>query len=477
MVCVFSPYASAEHAYAYDGDGAVFGIDTGTCQVVNQLPPQGEILGIAAGSKRVYFSVAFDNQVRVLDDATGQVLASIPVGNFPVGVALLPDESRLYVASAGNGNHGDGSVSVIDTASNAVVATLPNITQPFGVAASRDGSRVYVTMSWGSVLEIDTASNTVLRSIPVGVMPAGEAAGVAVDGARRVIVANFLDDSVSIFSPQANPVSVQSPAVGPLGLAFGIGPSVVSANPTADLAYAVKLDGTVQQIDAAHATVSAPPWSVAPYLATSAEIVPSGAIGSHDKRVYVVSSCTAAGACSEGDSTITIFDGVSGARVKTCTGLAQGLQAFGEFLTREPPPAIPVALCPKSASCRILQSAPILEKACAGDPLNCLPVACCGASDPGSQSPGLPQVVAARIAGARVNAAGNVEVRRPRTSSFVPLKPGTVLRQGDLLRITAKSHLEVTGKGVEIRASMDTDPQSAGAKANYLMLVVSAATP
>jgi YVTN family beta-propeller protein len=48
------------------------------------------------------------------------VSATIPVGLFPVGVAVTPDGSKVYVT-----NGRSNTVSVIDTATNTVSATIP----------------------------------------------------------------------------------------------------------------------------------------------------------------------------------------------------------------------------------------------------------------------------------------------------------------------------------------------------------------
>jgi hypothetical protein len=48
---------------------------------------------------------------------TNTVITTIPVGSYPVGVAITPDSSKVYVT-----NEYGNSVSVIDTASNRVAA-------------------------------------------------------------------------------------------------------------------------------------------------------------------------------------------------------------------------------------------------------------------------------------------------------------------------------------------------------------------
>jgi DNA-binding beta-propeller fold protein YncE len=49
-------------------------------------------------------------KVSVIDAASNLVVASIPVGDAPIGVAVAPDARRVYVA-----NSASSSVSVIDT--------------------------------------------------------------------------------------------------------------------------------------------------------------------------------------------------------------------------------------------------------------------------------------------------------------------------------------------------------------------------
>jgi len=72
-----------------------------------------------AGAPQAYITNLNDNTVSVIDTASNTVTATVPVGNFPNGVAVTPDGAHVYVA-----NVVDGTVSVIDTASNAATATV-----------------------------------------------------------------------------------------------------------------------------------------------------------------------------------------------------------------------------------------------------------------------------------------------------------------------------------------------------------------
>jgi len=115
----------------------------------------------------------------VIDSATNTVSATIPVGRNPIGVAVSPDGSKVYVTDRPN------TVSVIDTATNTVSATIPVGNGPIGVAVKPNGSKVYVAnLNSNTVSVIDTATSTVMGSpIPVGNGPA--AFGVFIQPAPR----------------------------------------------------------------------------------------------------------------------------------------------------------------------------------------------------------------------------------------------------------------------------------------------------
>jgi YVTN family beta-propeller protein len=71
-------------------------------------------------------------------------------------------------------NGGDANVSVIDTATNQVVATVPVGQRPWNMALTPDGKKLYVANGRSnSVTVIDTASRSKLRDIAVGKLPWG----------------------------------------------------------------------------------------------------------------------------------------------------------------------------------------------------------------------------------------------------------------------------------------------------------------
>ena len=81
------------------------------------------------------------------------VVASVRVGEDPVGIDVLPDGSLLYVAC-----EEDSTVHAIDTRTFEVVAVIPISGQPAGVAAVPTGEYVYVTNQDTSVPIMLTAT-------------------------------------------------------------------------------------------------------------------------------------------------------------------------------------------------------------------------------------------------------------------------------------------------------------------------------
>ncbi len=143
-----------------------------------------------------------------------RVVATIPVGDWPLDTSVSPDGARVYVANSGN-----GTVSVIDTSANAVVATVAVGFGTRDVEVSPDGSRVYVVDSVAAALSvIDTVTNTVVGSIAVGGNP--QRVAISPDG-TRAYVADIATDAVVVVDIVTETV-VTAVAVGgyPVGAAI-----------------------------------------------------------------------------------------------------------------------------------------------------------------------------------------------------------------------------------------------------------------
>jgi YVTN family beta-propeller protein len=89
------------------------------------------------GAPFAYVPNAGSDTVSIINTHRDKVMATIPVGSYPLTVAIHPRRHRVYVTDA----HG-GTVSVINQRRS--VATIPVGNLPLGIAVHPDGTRVYV---------------------------------------------------------------------------------------------------------------------------------------------------------------------------------------------------------------------------------------------------------------------------------------------------------------------------------------------
>jgi len=140
-------------------------------------PQAGELTGPTSESEVLIDErgVACSGTVSVIDTVSNTVIAEIPVGLHPCGMAFSPTGNRLYVANANS-----DTVSVIDTDSLQVLATwdvrplpeLPFGSAPNAVAVSADGQRVFVANGGNNCVAVLSAVNGKLFGlIPTGWYP------------------------------------------------------------------------------------------------------------------------------------------------------------------------------------------------------------------------------------------------------------------------------------------------------------------
>ena len=176
------------------------------------------------------------------------VIATIPVGNYPNGVAFSPDGTKAYVT-----NRLGHSVSVIDTNTHTLNASTPTITgyvgwKPTGVAFSPDGTRAYVAnnsaaadpTNTDNVSVITTATNSFDRTISVGDQPSGVA--ISPDG-TKAYVTNGGDDTVSFID--TDPTSAGFNTVTSITTGIGDVPHTVAFSPDGTMAYVTNSGTTV----------------------------------------------------------------------------------------------------------------------------------------------------------------------------------------------------------------------------------------
>jgi YVTN family beta-propeller protein len=280
--------------------GSVAVVDTATNAVVATVPVGFNPFGVAVhpSGAHVYVGNTDENTVSVIRVTDNTVVATVPVEIGPAGLAVHPDGSRLYVA-----NEASGTVSVIDTATNAAVSVAVG-TGPRGIAVNPAGTRVYVANNVsGDVSVIDTASLAV-TTVPVG----QRLVGVAVDPAgARVYVTDAMGNRVWVLDAAAS--TLGSVTMAPMTNPFG-----VAVHPDGSRVYVATGAGTIAVIATATNAVVATPLA-APGLFGIA-VAPSGG------RVYAV---------NQGANALFVLDTASLA--VTQVAVEGEPNSFGAFIT------------------------------------------------------------------------------------------------------------------------------------------------
>jgi len=157
--------------------------------------PQSNPIVASPDGSLVFVASTTSNRVDAIDAASRAWMGFAPVGIDPVGLAVKPDGTELWVA-----NHVSDSVSVVDIVSGSstfltVVRTVQDVTpdgltrfdEPTGIAFAEDGSKAYVTLSSrNDVAVVDTATYAVTARLHI---TAQDPRAVAVRGGKLFVAA------------------------------------------------------------------------------------------------------------------------------------------------------------------------------------------------------------------------------------------------------------------------------------------------
>ncbi|MEO3761347.1 YncE family protein [Mycobacterium sp. B14F4] len=226
---------------------SVIDIATSTPILLATIPVGSHPTGVAAANvdgTKLYVTNTWSNSVSVIDTAapTPTVIATIAVGAGPTGVVVSPFGSRVYVV-----NTFAGTVSVIDTAVDQVTATVRVGYRPGAAGLSADGTWLYVTNSGArsvSVIDTTTPTPTVTATVTVGAGPSS----IAVGG-NRLFVTNRYSNTVSVIDTASSEPR--------LAATISVGPSPTSIVLSADgtMAFVANSNDTVSVIDVESNTV------------------------------------------------------------------------------------------------------------------------------------------------------------------------------------------------------------------------------
>jgi YVTN family beta-propeller protein len=308
---------------------------------------------VAVDGSQAFVANYGDNSVGVFNTASDSLVATIPVGTNPVGVAVSPDGTKVLVANAY-----DSTVSVINAATDAVTATVPLPSAPTAITIGTVSSTptAYVVTA-ASILPLALNTLTVGTAIPLpatlvgatSVNPQGRAGAITPDGST-VYVADFASGEVDAIAT-ATSVVTQIPT----GNGAGSEPAAVAVGTTgADVfAYVANYgEGTITAI----AEGSTTPTTFSIGSSTSG---PDGIAVTPDGDTAVVVDANTGSAQTISLNTTATDDAVTGSTtVGSGSGSGPSAVAFPPAFTSAPTLAITAPTLPP-ATIGVPYSAPL----------------------------------------------------------------------------------------------------------------------
>ncbi len=181
-----------------DLKGVLFVLDANTGATLHSVAIPGFPYGVAAithgpdADRKVYVTSERDGMVAVVDPTHGTMVRTIRTGASPTALLLDREQKRLFVA-----NSGSDTISIVDTARDRVTHTvsvrphdvrgLPGAT-PLGMALSPDESRLYVALADMNAVAVISLTDRALKGyLPTGWYPTSVA--LSADG-TSLFVAN-----------------------------------------------------------------------------------------------------------------------------------------------------------------------------------------------------------------------------------------------------------------------------------------------
>lgn len=175
LMTLLSTLACAAHAapFVYVTQPASVAVIDATANAVTATIPVGDFpygIAITRSGALGYTADFASNTVTFLDLLANDSTGMLPVPAEPNALVLSADETRLFVASRSS------RLTVIDIASRTSIATIPLIDPPVALALSPDGKHLYVLYESATFIDVfDTTTNTMATSLSnrLDVLPSG----------------------------------------------------------------------------------------------------------------------------------------------------------------------------------------------------------------------------------------------------------------------------------------------------------------
>ena len=172
-----------------------------------------------AAQVRIVQTNSRDGSVHIIDPENGNVVARIDGMPINHGVAIAPDQSRIYVSS-----EGDEALYVVDAATMRIVRSVPLSARPHNISIAPDGRKVYVAIIVppGAMNIVDTETFEV-KEVPnpggihnIYVTPDGSHVITGSIGGRRLTVYDTATDE-EVWAWEGNPIRPMAISTKPDG--------------------------------------------------------------------------------------------------------------------------------------------------------------------------------------------------------------------------------------------------------------------
>ncbi|MCX6842710.1 MAG: YncE family protein [candidate division WOR-3 bacterium] len=209
-----------ENTIYVSGLGGLIAIDGNTNAKLARIGLPYEQTGIGLdiacnpSANKAYCASVFDSSVVVVDGATNQRTATVPVARYPIALAYDADDNRVYCA-----HWFSPVVTVIDCTGDSVLTTTPIGAGSSDICYHPGAGKVYCTDGY-AVTVIDCGPDTVIGTIPVGGMPSALCLNPQ---ENKVYAANYDSGTVSVIDCASDSVvKVVSTGTEPLFLSRSV---------------------------------------------------------------------------------------------------------------------------------------------------------------------------------------------------------------------------------------------------------------
>jgi len=291
-------------------------IDLATHTVIATVPvgdmPQGVAFNPAGTA--VYVANTVSSDFTVIDTVT-HTPTTLPAGPFPAGVAMHPNGRHIYLANIDFPEGLNSTVSVIDRATNTIIDEIVCGNSSIGVTVHPDGTVAYVAnIGDGTVAVFDTNTHEVLDRITLEPVDANEACGpvpleVHPQGSY-LYVANRFGPTVWAI----NTATHES-----IARAFGQAHVGIAVNPAGTLLYVPDIDDMDPNLPAQGTTLAVIDAHTLELVTTIDGLSGPVDVSIHPDgtRLYITNS---------GNNTVSVIDAVTYAPITT---IAVGIQPNG----------------------------------------------------------------------------------------------------------------------------------------------------